>query len=134
MASTRTAVSQASAPIPVNWDEHVLARVDGRLHVAGMKHRGAGDEDGVHAALDDLLVSLEIGETVVILHGELIGHGFLDLLLARLQFVLENFIHGHQAHALVGAHRVQGGPGSPPAAADQPDLDLVAARGVHPPG
>jgi len=67
---------------------------------------------------------------VIIIDGHLVGLRFLETLAAGLELVLEDICHGHELDVLAGVHRVHGRPGAAPAAADQADLERIAARSV----
>ncbi len=95
-----------------------------------MEVRRAGDHHHVDAALDHLLVGVETDERVRVVHHELVGVHLLQLRPGSLDPLGEDVGHGHQAHVLAGVHGVGGRSAAPAAAADQPDLDHVAAGGM----
>ena len=80
---------------------------------------------------DHLLVGVEAGERVVVVHGDLSLELLLERLAAVLQLVGERIGHGHQQRILVGADGVDRRAGAAAAAADEADLEHVAAGGMH---
>ena len=114
--------------------EDVLAGVDGRPQKHGMEVRRAGDDDRVDAAMDHFLIGVEADEAVGVVDGHLVGIHFLEPRPAVFDAFGEDVGHGHQPDVLAGVHGIGGGPAAPPAAADQADLDHVAAGGVGAPG
>ncbi|MFN9943768.1 MAG: hypothetical protein ACK56I_30275 [bacterium] len=57
--------------------------------------------------------------------------GLFDCLATSLQPILENISHRRQLHPTLGIHRILGCAATASPAADQPDLDDVAARRVR---
>ena len=110
-------------------DEDVLARLNGRQGVEAVELGRVGDQHHVRG-LDHLLVAVEAGEAMVVVHGDLLAFGRLERSALGLDAVPENVAHGHQPGARVGGQRLAGRAGIAPAAADHADLDDVAARGV----
>ena len=115
------------------FDEHVLAGLDRGLHMQRVELGGVGNQHDV-AALDDLLVSVETGETVVVIHRHLFGlplFQFAELLLYPLH---QHVAHCDQANTAIGGRRIQDGFISPPSATDQADADRVTSGDVIRPG
>ncbi len=112
--------------------EEVLAGLDGRLDVLGPE-AGRGGQHHQVTAVDDLLIGVEADEAAIV--------GDIDLILvvahaltAVPQVVLEHVAQGIQLDVVAGAGRradVVGGAAAPAAAADQADLDHIAARRVR---
>ena len=113
--------------------EDVLAGVYGRLEHHGVEVRGAGDQHHVHAALDQLLVGVEADETMIVVDGHLLGIRLLKQPAAVLEMIGEDVGHCDQPDVFAGVHGVGGRSAAPSAAADQADLDRVAAGGVDAP-
>src|SRR5262249_11460734 len=115
--------------------EEVLARLDDRLDVQGPEARRRGQHDQV-AAVDDLLIGVEPDEAAVVGDVELLlgGAGLLQPVAAGLQVVLEGVAQSVDLDVVAGAGclaDIVRGAGAPATAADQADLDGIAARGVR---
>ena len=111
--------------------ENVLAGVDGGLQERGMEVRRAGDQHDVDVAVDHLLVGVEADEAMgVVDRPAAPGYFFLSSSQAALELLGEDVGHGHQPDVLAGVHGIGGRAAATPAAADQPDLDHVAAGGM----
>ena len=111
-------------------DEGVLALRDGvaQVHRAEVRR---GRQEGHVAGVDDVLVGVEADELGVLGDLDAVADGrFLQGLVARLQAVAEEFAHGDEPAPFVGRQCLFGGAGPSAAAADQADLDRVAAGGV----
>ena len=109
--------------------EHVLAGLDGRPQIHGVILRRTGDQHHVDA-LDHVLVAVQAGEAVGVVHLDLVGLLLLEHLAPALHAVGEDVGHGHQPHARIDVHGVDGRAGAAAAAADQADADHVAAGGM----
>ena len=96
-----------------------------------MKVRRAGDQHHVDAALEHLLAAVEADKRMGLVDGELLGVFRLQLRPGGFDPFGKHVGHRHQAHVFPGVHRIGGGAGTAAAAADKPDLDRVAAGGMH---
>src|SRR5262249_20819869 len=120
---------------PVDCDrflgEELLAGLDDRLDVQGPE-AGWGRQRHEVAAVDHLLVGIEPDEAAVIGDVELLLTMRIvpDTLAAVLEVVFEDVAHGVERDVGAGARGladVLGRAGAAPTAADQPDLDCIAA-------
>ena len=112
-------------------DERVDALLDRVGQVDRPEVRGRGQEHHVDL-VDHLLVGVEA--RVLAVPGDVDPGAYgeaLELGQAVLEPILEGVGHGDQPRAAVGRERLLGRAGAAAAAADQPDLDRAAARGVH---
>ena len=96
----------------------------------GMEMRSGGNQHHVDVALDQFLVGVEAEEAMLVVDRHLLGVQLLQPPAGPLQAIGEDVGHGHQPHVLAGVHGVGGRPAAASAAADQADLDHVAAGGV----
>lgn len=115
-------------------DEHMPARRQGGMGVERMKLCRVGDQDHVRRG-NDMPVAVESGEAMIILHLHLIRFAVPGQLggnrPARVVDALQkNVAHGHQPGAGIGAQRLGPRAGVATAAANQPHLQHVAARGM----
>ena len=108
----------------------VLAGIDGGLQECRMEVRGNGNQHHVDAALDQVLVGVETDKGMIVVDRHLGGVRCLQSLAAALKMVGKKVGQGDQAHVLAGVHGVGRRPAASPAAADQANLDRVAASGV----
>ncbi len=115
--------------------EDVLAGLDDGFEVLRAEARRGGQDHQV-AAVDDLLVGVEADEAAVVGDVELLLDDVvvLESFAAALEAVLEDVAEGVELDVVGGAGGladVLGGAGAAAAAADQADLDRVAAGGVN---
>ena len=101
------------------------------LRMQGMEMRRQAHQHHVDAALDQLLVGVEADEAMVVVDRHLLG---VDLLQAArglpCRRSAKTSAMATRPDVLAGVHGVGGRPAAAAAAADQADLDHVAARGV----
>ncbi len=111
-----------------------LPAVDRRQGVERMEFRRVSDDHDV-GDFDDMLIGVEAGEAVLVGDLHLVGELELHRGAVLLNTVEQHVRHGDDVHVLAGAHGVQRGVGAAIAAADDADLDHVAAgdvgRGGH---
>ena len=119
------------------FQEDVLARRDGRRIVRRPEAGRGAEKDHVGTGPDHLLEGVEpdenaIGGNVDLPDGAVFDHSsvFPQPLQRGRRRLLESVAQGDQAHVLAGGQAVDDGAGAAGAAADQGDLQLVAARGV----
>ncbi len=111
------------------FHEGVLAGLDGRPEVDGMIFGRTGDEHHVHA-LDHVTVRVQAGKAVSIVNLDLLRFLLLEHLPPALHPIGEDVGQGHQPHAAVDVHGVDGRAGATAAAANHADADHVAAGGM----
>jgi hypothetical protein len=117
------------------FHEHIqpLGNRIGEVHPA--KGRWGGQDDDV-ARLQDvhrLLVTVEADELAILGHIDLLVEPRLELVVARLDALLEDVGHGDQlGRAVLAVHRVARSPGPPATRPDQGDLERVVFSGVRP--
>ena len=113
------------------------ARRDGRGIVRRPEGGRSGEENDVGAGVDHLLEGVEADKDPLRRNVDLgrraVGQQpliFAEPAQRALGVVLEDVAHGHQADVLAGAEAVDDRAGASAAAADQGDLQLVAAGGM----
>ena len=104
------------------FHEHVLAGLDRRQHVHGVELGGAGDEHHVER-FDHLAIAVQPGEAMGVVDLHLLGLLLLEHLAPALHAVGEDVGHGHQPHARIAIHGLQGRARAAAAAAHHADLD-----------
>ncbi len=109
--------------------KHMLAGLKGRHGMEGMKLGCVGNQHHVRR-LDHMLVSVETGKAMGIVHNHLRAFGVLQRFTLVVDAVAEHVAHSHQPRAGVGSERLKGGAAVAVAAADHADLDDIAAGGV----
>ena len=113
--------------------EDVLARLDRRAEVDRAEMRRRAEQYHVHAAAEQLPVSVESDEAMIGLDGDF-GRDLLGLLQdlqTVLQPVFEGVGHGDELDVRIGGERLGGRTGAAVAAADQADPEHVAAGRVN---
>ncbi len=110
-------------------DEDVFACLNRRHCVEGMELGGVGNEHHVRR-LDDALVGVEPGETVVFVHSDLRALGGFEAGELALDAVPEDVGHRHQLRAGVRRQRLGGSAGTAATAADHADFKGAATGGV----
>ena len=108
--------------------EDMAAALHRRGQVLRTEHRGRGEQHHV-AGVDDVLVGVEADEPALLGDVDLIGEVPAEAGVAGVEAVAEEVAHRPQHHAGVGADGVHRGTGAAAAAANQADLELVAAAG-----
>ena len=110
-------------------DEYVFPGLDGRPDVCGVELRRACNEYDVDA-LDHVTITVETGETMGVIHCDLIRPFLFERFTPILHSAGEDVSHGHQTHPWIDSHGVDGGTGATASTADDPDTNHVAAGGV----
>jgi hypothetical protein len=110
--------------------EHVFAGVDGGFEHGGVEVRAGRNHHRIHAAGEDFLIRVEPDEAMVILHLDLVRLGLGKLLAAGFDPLFEDIRHRNQADIFARVHRIAGRLRAASAAADEADLDDIAAGGM----
>jgi hypothetical protein len=113
------------------FGEDVLARFDGVLEMDRTKTGGAAQQRDV-ARVDDLLVGVQADEFVIVIDFDL-GRDGVDsrqVSQAAGEVLAEGITHRDQFDVRVGRQRLASGSRTATAAADESDLQFVAASGV----
>ncbi len=113
--------------------EDVLARLDGRRELRGAEAGGRTQQDDIRAGGDGFFIGIEADEPAFRRHIDAVAELLLEAVQGALDRLGEGVGHGHELDVAVGLvqQRIGGGARAAAAAADEGDLDLVAAGGMR---